>query len=56
MGKEIFWSSVQKITEERHNFSPIQSIEKLAAFYRLAAEKNVQLISTKNNFFYTNCG
>jgi hypothetical protein len=50
IAKGIFWSSVQKIVEAKYNLSPSQSTGKLAAFYRLAAKKDVRLILTKNNF------
>lgn len=47
--KKYFWDAVTRL-KNKYMLAPVQAVGKLAAFYRIAAQKNVQLIPTGCNF------
>jgi hypothetical protein len=47
--KLLFWDSVHKLASEKYDLPAIQAVGKLDAFYRLAAEKDVNLVQTSDN-------
>ncbi|GHV33490.1 hypothetical protein FACS1894187_01900 [Synergistales bacterium] len=41
--KKIFWKNIHDLAKKNYALAPVQSVGKLAAFYRAAAERNVRL-------------
>ena len=50
--KEKFWSAVHKLVADKYILAPVQAVGKLAALYRAAAQKKIQLEPHTDNFIY----
>jgi len=50
--KKAFWENVRILSEEKYDLAPVQSVGKLAAFYKAAANMPVQFIDSES-FFVT---
>ena len=48
--KEIFWYKIHELAKEQYNLTPVQSVGKLSALYRVASQLNVSLINNKDQF------
>lgn len=55
LGKNIsdaqsyFWNAVYQVVKKKYELSPVQAVGKLAAFYRVASCKKVELVPTQDN-------
>jgi hypothetical protein len=48
--KAIFWEQARALAEEKYEFAPVQAVGKLNAFYLCAAEHDVELSRTDDNY------
>jgi len=48
--KETFWTSLHNLVKEKYELAPVQSVGKLAAFYKTAANMTVSLEKTEDNY------
>ena len=51
--KALFWDSIGAITRDKYELAPVQSVGKLAAFYKAAASVPVSLMSAKDDCYIT---
>lgn len=47
-----FWTAVDELVVAEYKLQPVQSVQKLAAFYRAAAAKDVRRTDARDNFIY----
>lgn len=47
--QEYFWEAVHQLADEKYNLSAVQAVGKLAAFYKVASEKDVCLYPKQDN-------
>ena len=50
--QERFWSAVGRLVALEYKLQPVQTVQKLAAFYRAAAAKDVKRVGAHDNFVY----
>jgi len=50
--QERFWDEVGKLVAAEYKLQPVQSVQKLAAFYRAAVAKDVKRVGGADNFVY----
>lgn len=50
--KDKFWTAVHKLVVGKYTLAPVQSVGKLAALYRAAADREVRLEPCADNFIY----
>lgn len=50
--QERFWREVGKLAAAEYKLQPVQAVQKLAAFYRVAAAKDVRRTDAHDNFIY----
>lgn len=50
--KDKFWTAVHKLVVGKYTLAPVQSVGKLAALYRTAADREVRLEPCADNFIY----
>lgn len=50
--QELFWNAVNELVVGEYALQPVQTVQKLSAFYRAAAAKNVKRVGAENNFVY----
>lgn len=50
--KDKFWTAVHKLVADKYTLAPVQSVGKLAALYRAAADREVRLEPCADNFIY----
>lgn len=50
--KEKFWTAVHKLVADKYTLAPVQAVGKLAALYRVAAQKKISLEPHSDNFIY----
>ena len=50
--KERFWKAVHKLVADKYTLAPVQAVGKLAALYRVAAQKKTSLEPHQDNFIY----
>jgi hypothetical protein len=43
--KQVFWSLLNDLVQEKYALAPVRAVGKLAAFYRVACEKDVALVA-----------
>jgi len=48
--KEVFWESIHTLAIAKYKLAPIQSVGKIAAFYKAAASNVVSLVGTEDNY------
>jgi len=48
--KDIFWSDVRKLAQEKYQLAAVQAVGKLSALYRAAANINICSTETLNNY------
>lgn len=47
--QECFWTAVHQLVKKKYNLTAVQAVGKLAAFYKVAAEKQVKLCPQQDN-------
>lgn len=48
--KGIFWEKIHNKAKSEYKLAPVQSVEKLHAFFRVASQKDVKLVKTEDAF------
>jgi hypothetical protein len=48
--KKVFWEHLYSLVREKYTLAPAQAVGKLAAFYRLAAERDVRMVALSDSY------
>lgn len=48
--REIFWNNLEKLVKEKYEISPIQAVDKLYNFYKIASDSNNIKLVSKDNY------